>query len=718
MTKRIAILLEFCLVAALLLLFHTSLRGTYLYIFQERDLARAADILGGEWLFAGPELTGGGNLPGAFYYYLLAAALWVKPVWLSSWWLMMGFAAAGGALFWVWVRRVWGWLPACAGLFCFAYSPILQRVYSYFLNVSYLPFFTCIAVIGLLGAYCGFRHARLFWYAAVVGMALALQLHFSAISLLFATLIAQFFARRFGFNPVKKWDFAGGIALFFLSLLPYLWSLLSGFQPVGELLWSPTALGKLVPANLGDPSFRWGVAIWAVFINNFPPALLALLIILRGRLWVQPEVKLLGLIILMSLPGVFYSLLVPIGFRYPVVFAVAMAFLFAFSLVCLERGGEGLPARLWTALWILLAALSTLIIAAAVLPNTPPDADHYASGALFLAKAALVAGIGWLCSRRSKAAAFYAWVNIATFMGAMYFASPFLQQTRNPMDSMPVDKEWNEALPAIYAETGWDFETLRRRTYLLNMHLEASVAMPAPTEVKSYRSPTSPEGAIIAVAKDKNDQHPSAFRAWMLTQKIPPELRQALEQDEILFTRISSAGRLVFALYRWRKAGLALQNVGYGYSEHRPLPLPAFSWDPCRPADVNCPVEIGAEIRVAGAGEWELHAVIDGYSLGQRSEWVNPEASLALIRPWVEIQCGAQRERHFLLESIGYDSRYTSRALGMMCVNNSLLAPFTRHIRFSCTTTPKLLAAGAEGVRLLSRRREFSFQLETQEWRH
>ena len=60
-------------------------KQTYFYIFQGRDIERARFILQGQWIFFGPEMTGGGNLPGPMYYILLAFGLLFKSNWISSW---------------------------------------------------------------------------------------------------------------------------------------------------------------------------------------------------------------------------------------------------------------------------------------------------------------------------------------------------------------------------------------------------------------------------------------------------------------------------------------------------------------------------------------------------------------------------------------------------------------------------------------------------------
>src|SRR4051794_37846012 len=59
-------------------------------VFQSRDLFRAQKLLEGQPIFWGPEMTGGGTLPGPFYYLLLAPSQAISQGWQSAWiWLVI-----------------------------------------------------------------------------------------------------------------------------------------------------------------------------------------------------------------------------------------------------------------------------------------------------------------------------------------------------------------------------------------------------------------------------------------------------------------------------------------------------------------------------------------------------------------------------------------------------------------------------------------------------
>src|SRR5262245_26751402 len=81
-------------------------------VFQVRDLARAQDILNGRPIFFGPELTGGGHLPGAFYYYLLALPLSFSLGWKGSWLLLVLCHSISVGALWFFFRTRFGLLTA------------------------------------------------------------------------------------------------------------------------------------------------------------------------------------------------------------------------------------------------------------------------------------------------------------------------------------------------------------------------------------------------------------------------------------------------------------------------------------------------------------------------------------------------------------------------------------------------------------------------------
>src|SRR5437763_652159 len=69
-------------------------------IYQARDIQRALDLLNGHWIWYGPDLSGGGTLPGPFYYWLLALPLLIFGNWESLIWLNLTLASAAAVGFW------------------------------------------------------------------------------------------------------------------------------------------------------------------------------------------------------------------------------------------------------------------------------------------------------------------------------------------------------------------------------------------------------------------------------------------------------------------------------------------------------------------------------------------------------------------------------------------------------------------------------------------
>mgnify|MGYP001602885281 FL=1 len=118
-------------------------------IYQARDLDRAAGLLNGHFIWYGPELSGGGHLPGPFYYWLLAIPLALGRSWASALTFnCMLSAAAATALFDVFERRV----SSFAGLLAyvlFLNSIVIVATAHAFWNPSFLFLFQVLIVAAL-----------------------------------------------------------------------------------------------------------------------------------------------------------------------------------------------------------------------------------------------------------------------------------------------------------------------------------------------------------------------------------------------------------------------------------------------------------------------------------------------------------------------------------------------------------------------------------------
>src|SRR6185312_10215696 len=117
--------LQFILVCAAAYVYFAAWndRGEF-NIFQERDLARAQQWVAGKPIFFGPELSGGGHLPGPFYYALLYLPLALGWGWQGAQNLMVALTALGAGSFWFFLRRNFGFTAAAFAVIGFVASQV------------------------------------------------------------------------------------------------------------------------------------------------------------------------------------------------------------------------------------------------------------------------------------------------------------------------------------------------------------------------------------------------------------------------------------------------------------------------------------------------------------------------------------------------------------------------------------------------------------------
>ena len=183
-------------------------------IYQARDIQNTLRLLGGESLWAGPNLLGGGNAPGPFYYWLLALPLGL----FQSWQVLPVYAIflaalAGVTLFHI-MQRNFSEAEAYFTFLFFLNSFVIQKNLINLWNPSYLYLFQVI-LIGLF-----FNPKKLpfkFLVAGFLLLALTIQIHL--MQLLFAVAIVFSFVKlKLDFSYPKLLLLAGA---FFLPFVPF-----------------------------------------------------------------------------------------------------------------------------------------------------------------------------------------------------------------------------------------------------------------------------------------------------------------------------------------------------------------------------------------------------------------------------------------------------------------------------------------------------------------
>lgn len=183
-------------------------------IFQARDIRRAIELYTNhKWIWFGPELTGGGHLPGPFYYYLIGLPIWLTGSVMSLYPFCFALASLAVALMAYHIKRQYSLLSSLVFCVIFVTSSFNNLMLVHFMNPSFLFFF-------LAGAFCCFLYPKenkmLALGAFLVG--LSIQIHFVTIVLLIGQLLQigvfEKFVRR---ELIKKI-----ILLMFFAMVPLL----------------------------------------------------------------------------------------------------------------------------------------------------------------------------------------------------------------------------------------------------------------------------------------------------------------------------------------------------------------------------------------------------------------------------------------------------------------------------------------------------------------
>lgn len=730
------------LFAAPIFVFIVAIDWTYLffrtvhYVFQERDMIRATELLNGTPIFFGPEMTGGGNLPGPLYYILLAVPLAFSSDWQSAWYFMIAFAAAACVVGWRFLSQRFSPAAGVIWVVLFALSANFGRVLMMFLNVSFIFVFTVAALLSLLWAMVGeselARRRAYYWGAFLSG--LAVQLHFSTVTLLIGFGLAQCLAPWLGVERQRIRSLVIGLGWFLLPLLPYFIYQLGGGTWgqarffAGEATSALPSLMLLVEFALQSSPLQLLGAFAQKCADTIPWMLLPLgltiwLVPVKATLteeygrWLKP---LLFLALIAAVPFAYWTF-ATIGIRYAVVFNITVLLLAALLFHAVSQREHRLKIYTGvTAVCALLAGAHFVLISRDLNePIMPQDYLRYALTLLApLALFALADKNVWKKSR--------IWFAALTVTAALtvvqseygrigyFYSEPRL---------MPPVGRWIEMWKLVYQATGWSYEEAMRRTYFVNHHLERDGRMTYDSVAKHITpEPVAdrPDGFFVTMTEGM------AFRSfnlvdvrnWILMQNVPQELKDALKSGEIqLLERYASDFLIVpYTIHKPDKLPRFFHNNGQGYypsAEDRLLGEVTdesgvkvlddgrvlFKWNECPSHHAFCDAGVVAKIEQKQIGLKRVSIQVVGSALSQVSPWISPTWTQRWIKPYLEVRCGGKEFRFTIAESVGYSRTYSALPKQVLLWgNNSIVAPLIRDFEFPCAKEPSQLTVGREGA--------------------
>lgn|GEM_PF-5138399 len=634
------------LAAAALLAYRLS--SEYLIsIFMERDLARASDLLRGNFPLWGPETNAGGSLIGPFYYYLLAVGRLLG----NSLQSMQAFFSVaqflGFALIGLVLLRA-GLFAALIFLSVFSASYTAQEL-SMFWNPSLLPLFLGMVLMSMERWASG--RSKGWAVAAILVAALSVQVHGTGWFLLAATLFALLREReeRAGLVlPVML-----GLLLSFSFHLP---ALITGSgQERDGPMGSVQLLGHLFSRHLPLLEDLWKM--------NLPLCLLPFGVALFARPDKRdPVLGFLWVLTLISVPGMMMMILLDYGQRYGLLHAMVGQIF----LLCLLKKNPLSHRR-----------LAPLLV-------------------FFLLEIAV-----WAVVHKGMMRNFWYFPYLAGIQGAILLCSLIVKNYRGAFLLLyalfsafagPLNVGATNLLPEVYEEMGgnrymrvnlvrrvakqisehtcWKPEEARAHIYVHPvLKIDTSTGFHALLTRQPPRACDEKhrmDGVMIAPL--------GATEATLTQDSQLPDFVKSFFARQVIETKIESFPRNGFTLlfYRFREPGQLFSNIGLGYreldlwkgeamaqrrkrlreqavlQEVTPEGILQFLWNPCGPEISDCDSEV--DVRFL---DGRLVAELDSFRWSASARWQAPKHAATLIRPRLVVACAGTEHEVLLAETIG-----------------------------------------------------------------
>jgi hypothetical protein len=716
------IALEFLLVfAALLFPLQAILDVAKFTVFTTRDLDRAQLLAAGRLIFFGPEASGGGHLPGPFYYFLLAAPLKLGLGWKAIWQLQFAMTAAGVSLIWLFVRLRLGAFPAYYAVFCAAFLDPKVLFFGY--NASFLPLFAAAALVSLCLAYdedSGRRGAA--WAVFCLACGLGLQFHMTFSLLLLAGLAAQLAARRLGLAPLALKPFAAGLTLFLATLLPYgIWAVCAHYS---------VQLGQPALPFTGASAVKlWGILNYSIEARAGLPAriltnrtisllpfeaLLPLLLLYagarRGNGAAAPAQAPAGterfaaacikvLSIAAALTAFTYAMSLALSpSRYAVVPRMSLHLLVCAVLARYQariRPGRFYPAAV-ALLFVFVLAWRLALSPSAGLDFGLPHAALAATAGLALA---------FLAARSAGRALFPLALVLPLFLSLAIRAGV----AGHAGDDVPGFGDFEAMSREIFSRTGWSYEEARLRIFYVNARAEVTPSyVYRAVAAGGRRSPLPGTGlgrvdgyfAALFQVKKRDAGAAADPAARLLALDLPDMLKEGITSGGIRLGAPAGCGRLTLIPYEvtdTQKFPPYFHNGSEGYSDTGPVPPPApapgervfrFKFNDCPGHGEWCDIMADVRMRPLGAGRWLTRVTFSGEPLAQVCDGVNLRWNQILNTPYFEATCGGRKNRVALAGTLGmHRDKYRD-------MNESLLAPYERVFGVDCRGPLEKVAVG------------------------
>jgi hypothetical protein len=708
------------------------------YVFQSRDMARTTQLLAGKPIFFGPEMTGGGNLPGPFYYFLLSIPQLFSPMWTIAWYWLVALYAIIAAVCGTYFRNLFSMSQGILLIAHFALAWTVLRNLVTFLNVSYGFPFAALTLVCICVRYSSrdqiWRNRS--FVAACFMSSLSIQLHLSLICFFISLMALQIFGHQLNLGRVSHRTFWFGILAFTLPIGPHLiWLLLKsrGISLGQEDFYSGSSTKAFSSLMLMTDYFRalprddFLYGIVARTLNVIPISLLLIAVTVglcreaAHKAGQAPLIRALTFCSFVSFIPFSYWYIVDIGGRYTIPFFLSMMFL---TIVMYEQMLRT-PQRL--RLYNILGSATLLAsVIYGLYSNIPPaNLTRLAVTAIALPVCGAL-----LADRKFRNRSSGVILSFIITLG-LAFAQRVLANTKifnvtNRGRSMPSYSEWKRIWGHVYLSTAWTYDEAIHRTYFINHHLEQEASFVYNEILRSGMQPKvlfpSPDGYIVSITLKPKHQTRNDILSWILKQNLQREVKEGLRSGDLVIGESQSNNRLIIPYWVRNRASLPqhFHNFGAGYIQDPDEALLAnlnlregvfalgsgrilFKWNECPDAHPFCSTGAIVILKQTLETTVEVSVKVIGATLSQVSPWISPNWTQQWIEPYIELECGKNTHHLSIASSVGYGrENATSHSHILLWGNNSFVAPFKRNFSVRCMPTRLSLGRKGSAVETLS----------------
>ncbi len=716
---------------------------TVTYVFQTRDLERAYLLARGFPIFFGPEMTGGGNLPGSLYYLILSISQIFGRSWAGAWVQMLLLAAATASLGWLFLRGHVGRsnslsLPAgILWLGLFSYSVVTRHFFLIFINPSFLFIFVLLGIVDICRAFSLNSETERSRALVRSGLWIGLgsQIHFSIIFLFFSAIFLFIFSKRLSLPIVPQKAMVRATAVLLFCFSPYLaWLTLHrmgidfGQQPayagVAEDVL-PTLAHLLQAINSQNPLDTLHVVILqSLRVIPWPLIAIALTWLVSRLFLKRPD---------MSQPIV-YAWLKPLlvcaafGFiPFSYIFFVPIANRYGMPLhLSLLLLTVVLHLKLWSdrTVTLIYIFLSLIFLVSVILALNFLNEQALTQSEILLVIKSLVVFACLILFKVELRPKPYVLVALLISLSLGFVQKEFLtiRDVAANESNMVRWRQWEAIWQRILARTGWSLAEARERIFFVNVHIDGD---PAPSFLKVAEqlkrvmvSGDRPDGYFVAMEPDTERD----LSDWLLKQPLPWEIHRGLREGHIeIFDRENLfGGRLAIAPYRLKRPDLLppkFHTWPLAYEQFPDADLLAkvksnagtdvlgenqylFKWNECPDQHPYC--DAGAIVNFETTRNYKktLRVRVIGASLSQVSPWIHPLWTQAWEKPFVEVRCGHEKHKFLIADAVGYKREYLlyEPVTRYFVANNSLIAPIERTFEFECQQSVSAIGIGREAT--------------------